>query len=92
MELILYNFIRITGNQVRMTDTAAKNIALIIVALCVLSQISSASPNGGSSCCDDNTISVNGQGRFFVQPDIAIVSVGVSKTAKSSQDANRQVA
>lgn len=45
-----------------------------------------------SSCCLDNTISVTGQGKVSVQPDIALVSIGVSVVSKTSQQATQSVA
>ena len=36
--------------------------------------------NSGSSCCGDNIIEVNGEGKVKVQPDIAILNIGVTVT------------
>ena len=71
-----------------------KWFALVFMGLCLLSQINGAvlPGNCGSSCCDDNSIVVNGVGRVSVQPDIAYITVGATVTARTTQAANQGVA
>lgn len=59
-----------------------KLFALVFVGLCLMSQINGKvlAGDSGSSCCDDNSIVVNGVGRVSVQPDIAYITVGVTVT------------
>lgn len=67
--------------------------ASLFIIICLFGSINgNIVGEGGDSCCNDNAIIVNGQGKVTVQPDIAIVSVGVSNTAKTSQEASQKVA
>ncbi len=69
-------------------------MALLVISACVFSQTSASvvgSCGGESSCCEDNSIYVNGQGKISVQPDIAFITVGVSVTEKTSQAASQGV-
>lgn len=77
-----------------MSVSSIKWIALVFMGLCLMSQINGAVLPGssGSSCCDDNTIVVNGVGRVSVQPDIAYITVGATVTAKTTQAATQGVA
>lgn len=69
-----------------MTNIPFKHITILLVSLCLINQINTTViPDNGVSCCDDNTININGFGKVFVQPDISIVSIGISVTAKTSQ-------
>ena len=75
-----------------MAQTIHKAVISLLIAFCLISQVkSSILGDGGASCCDENVISVTGQGKVLVQPDIAIVTVGVSRTAKTSQEATQRV-
>lgn len=71
-----------------------KWFALVFVGLYLLSQINGAilPCDSGSSCCNDNSIVVNGVGRVSVQPDIAYITVGATVTAKTTQAATQGVA
>ncbi len=76
-----------------MANPILKHIAFMVIALCLFSRVNSAVVgDNGASCCDDNVINVNGQGKVSVQPDIAIVNVGISRTSKTSQEATQRVA
>lgn len=68
-----------------MSTKQLRVISIVLISLCLSSQVSTVIvPESGSSCCGDNTVLVSGEGKVSVQPDIAIVTVGVSVTAKTS--------
>ena len=70
-----------------------KILVFLLLSFAVIGNVSAGvlqSEAGG--CCLDNSVIVNGQGTVKVQPDIAIVSVGISNTAKTSQQASQKVA
>ena len=71
-----------------------KWFALVFMGLCLMSQINGALMGGecGSSCCDDNSIVVNGVGRVSVEPDIAYITVGATVTDRTTQSATSGVA
>lgn len=76
-----------------MTKVIYKQITIFIVVFCIFGQIATAAlSESDGSCCNDNSIQINGQSKVLVQPDIAIVSVGVSNIAKTSQLASQKVA
>lgn len=65
----------------------------VILALCLVAQINGVIlPEYGNPCCEDNSITVSGQGRVSVQPDIAYITVGATVTAKTTQAAVQGVA
>lgn len=71
-----------------------KKVISLFIVLCLLSQINASILPGdcGSSCCNDNSVVVNGVGRVSVQPDIAYITVGATVTAKTTQAATLGVA
>lgn len=75
-----------------MSISRIKWIASVVVVFCLLNQINGSTISGGSTCCEDNSILVNGVGRVSVQPDIAFITVGATVTAKTSQAAVQGVA
>jgi uncharacterized protein YggE len=75
-----------------MTLTISKR-SFLLVTLCLLTAINtSLIRTDETSCCDDNVVNVNGFGKVSVQPDIAIVSIAASSTAKITQEATTKVA
>jgi uncharacterized protein YggE len=70
-----------------MKASTSKLVLIGLITLCLLveSQTVILPETSGSSCCDDNSIYVNGQGKVSVQPDIATVNVAISVTSKTSQ-------
>jgi uncharacterized protein YggE len=70
-----------------------KMIFIVLVSFGIICQVSAGIlQQEQGSCCLDNSIIVNGQGTVKVQPDIAIVNVGITNTAKTSQQASINVA
>lgn len=68
-------------------------LILALTLLGVMCQVETALlSTDGTSCCGDNSISVIGNGKVSVQPDIAIVNVGATVTAKTSQAATQGLA
>jgi uncharacterized protein YggE len=66
-----------------------------LVSFSVMGQVinnGNGNRNSGSSCCDDFVIQVNGDGKVQLQPDIAILNIGVSVTEKTSSLATKTAA
>ena len=77
-----------------MSVSHLKLIAFVVVSMCLLSQINASILPGdcGSSCCNDNSVIVNGVGKVSVQPDIAYITIGATVTARTTQAATQGVA
>ncbi len=69
-----------------MTLTVSKRSSFLLITLFLITTINtSLIRTDDTSCCDDNVVNVNGFGKVSVQPDIAIVSIAASSTAKTTQ-------
>ena len=76
-----------------------KNIKIIVgilVVVCLLIQglKGHTAELGGTrtGCCTEDRIIVNGEGKVKYQADIAIMSIGISSTNRTSADATKTVA
>ena len=76
-----------------MSTNNMKRSILLLFSLSLIFQTSANILAGfEGSCCNDDSVFVNGEGKVSYKPDIAIVNIGVSVTAKTSQKATQGAA
>ena len=76
-----------------MSTNNMKQSILLLFSLSLIFQTSANILAGfEGSCCNDDSVFVNGEGKVSYKPDIAIVNIGVSVTAKTSQKATQGAA
>ena len=68
------------------------NLAILLVFLVNISAAVVNSVSTSNSCCDNDIIEVVSVGSVSVQPDIAVMTIGVTVTDKTSQAAVQQAA
>lgn len=65
-------------------------ILLVLIEIISTSVVTGVSPS--NTCCDNDIIEVTSVGSVSVQPDIAIMTIGITVTDKTSQAAVQQAA
>lgn len=59
--------------------------SLCFIAFMTITLCQSVLRLGGGNCCDQSTVTVNGNAKVTGVPDIAIVTIRIAETAKTSR-------